>query len=282
MDSTGCTAKQELHMATKYDEADSDGLDDLNLLTEAALAKKIRMTPGAVRNARMRGSLGIPFIKLGRGKRARIHYPRRLSTRPSMSARSSTPVKRRVPKPRRACRHADPCSSRFFCPAPAGRLAVNVGFPVRRCVMADDILVQDFVDEPDVFFLGIKSLNAKPKSVAAAKGKKEKVIPVVARHLYREIRAETCWAGGRINPAKSAMNYSLLHDGPTTAAGMTTAALDAMAEHDVPWQAQRKDQIMGVELVISVSPSFKGDLHAFFRQSLEWTQRHLINAVHEC
>jgi hypothetical protein len=125
-------------------------------------------------------------------------------------------------------------------------------------------------------------LNAKPKSVAAAKGKKEKVIPVVARHLYREIRAETCWAGGRINPAKSAMNYSLLHDGPTTAAGMTTAALDAMAEHDVPWQAQRKDQIMGVELVISVSPSFKGDLHAFFRQSLEWTQRHLINAVHEC
>jgi hypothetical protein len=75
MDSTGCTAKQELHMATKYDEADSDGLDDLNLLTEAALAKKIRMTPGAVRNARMRGSLGIPFIKLGRGKRARIRYP---------------------------------------------------------------------------------------------------------------------------------------------------------------------------------------------------------------
>jgi hypothetical protein len=40
MDSTGCTAKQELHMATKYDEADSDGLDDLNLLTEAALAKR--------------------------------------------------------------------------------------------------------------------------------------------------------------------------------------------------------------------------------------------------
>jgi hypothetical protein len=33
------------------------------------------MTPGAVRNARMRGSLGIPFIKLGRGKRARIRYP---------------------------------------------------------------------------------------------------------------------------------------------------------------------------------------------------------------
>jgi hypothetical protein len=61
-------------MAMKNVKAGSEDVDDLDLLTEPEMAKKLKVTPGAMRNARMRGTLGIPYIKLGKGKRARIRY----------------------------------------------------------------------------------------------------------------------------------------------------------------------------------------------------------------
>jgi hypothetical protein len=63
-------------MAMKTAKAGNEDFDDLDLMTEGELATKIKMTPGAVRNARMRGTLGFPFIKLGQGKKARIRYRR--------------------------------------------------------------------------------------------------------------------------------------------------------------------------------------------------------------
>ena len=66
---------------------------------------------------------------------------------------------------------------------------------------------QNFIVEPVTFYLGIKSLNTK--SVAAAKGIKTRIIPVVAKHLCRELPAEVC-RSGRIDPSQLALNYSLL------------------------------------------------------------------------
>lgn len=132
-------------------------------------------------------------------------------------------------------------------------------------------LVQDFMVEPDVFFLGIKALNTK--SVEAAKDMKAHIIPVVAKHLCREIPAEVCRSGGRIDPARSALNYSLL-PGRVSEATITANAIKAMEKHGIEWQRKRKDQIMGVELVFSLPPGFKDDSRTFFAECLRWVERH--------
>lgn len=132
----------------------------------------------------------------------------------------------------------------------------------------DTLLVQDCIDEPGVFFLGVKPLNKN--SVAAARGSRDRVLPVVGRHLCRVIYLETCWDGGRIVPSRTRLNYSLLPDNPMTSAAMVDAALDAAAENGIGWAALRKDQIVGVELVISLPVDFKGDSRAFFVDSLAW------------
>ena len=83
----------------------------------------------------------------------------------------------------------------------------------------DSMLVQDFVPEPDAFFLGMKSLNIK--SVDAAKGMKANVIPVVAKHICREIPAEACRSGGRIDPSRSALNYMRIPVNVTARSGLS-------------------------------------------------------------
>jgi hypothetical protein len=133
----------------------------------------------------------------------------------------------------------------------------------------NETLVQDFVAEPDVFFLGIKSLNLK--SVAAARNR-DQVLPIVGRHLYREIQAETCWNGGRINHSRSWMNFSLLPDRPMTSVAMVEAALTVVANNGIDWSKLRKDKIVGVELVISLPAAFQGDTRLFFVESLAWVR----------
>jgi hypothetical protein len=133
----------------------------------------------------------------------------------------------------------------------------------------NETLVQDFVAEPGVFFLGIKSLNLK--SVAAARNR-DQVLPVVGRHLFRQIYAETCWNGGRIDHSRSWRNYSLLPDVPMTSEAMVEAALAAVADNGIDWAKLRKDQIVGVELVISLPTTFQGDARAFFVDSLAWVK----------
>lgn len=135
----------------------------------------------------------------------------------------------------------------------------------------DGTQVEHFLVEPDTFYLGIKSLNVK--SVASAKGAKDRVVPVAARHICREIPAEVCRSGGRIDPARSAMNYSLL-PGLMTEAAITARALAVMAQNGIEWKQKRRDQIMGVELVFSLPPDFKHDSRAFFVECLRWTERH--------
>ena len=101
--------------------------------------------------------------------------------------------------------------------------------------------VQDFIAEPGVFFLGIKSLNLK--SVAAARNR-DQVLPVVGRHLFRQIYAETCWNGGRIDHSRSWMNFSLLPDDPMTSEAMVVAARAAM--------------LAGVHRILIYSPTSSG------------------------
>lgn len=133
------------------------------------------------------------------------------------------------------------------------------------------MLVQDFAVEPDTFFLGIKSLNTK--SVVAAKDMKTSIVPVVAKHLCRELPAEVCRSGGRIDPSRSALNYSLL-PGRMTGATITAQAIAGMEENEIKWRQARKDQVMGVEFVFSLPPGFKHDERIFFTECLRWTERH--------
>lgn len=133
------------------------------------------------------------------------------------------------------------------------------------------MLVQDFAPEGDAFFLGMKSLNIK--SVETAREMKANVIPVVAKHLCREIPAEACRSGGRIDPSRTALNYTLI-PGMTTEAAITACAITAMQEHVIERQRERKDQIMGVELVFSLPEGFQGDQRRFFAECLLWTERH--------
>lgn len=132
-----------------------------------------------------------------------------------------------------------------------------------------DNLVRDFITEPGVFFLGVKRLNKN--SVPAARGSRDRVLPVVGKHLYREI-VETCWDGGRIVSSRTKLNYSLLPGSPMTAAGMVNAALAAAAAHGIDWAKLRKDKIVGVELVISLPVGFQGDARGFFVDALEWVK----------
>jgi hypothetical protein len=135
---------------------------------------------------------------------------------------------------------------------------------------AADVLVQDFTPESGVFFLGMKALNVR--SVAAARGSRDRVLPVVGRHLYRETGARTCWAGGSIDPSRTRLNYSLLPDMPMSSSAMVAMALDAAADHGIDWSRLRKDQIVGVEQVVSLPPGFNGDSRAFFMDTLAWVR----------
>jgi hypothetical protein len=130
-------------------------------------------------------------------------------------------------------------------------------------------LVQDFVAEPGVFFLGTKSLNLK--SVEAARSR-DQVLPIVGRHLFRQIYAETCWNGGRIDHSRSWMNFSLLPDDPMTSEAMVVAARAAVADNRIDWAKLRKDKIVGVEVLISLPAAFQGDVRSFFEDSLAWVR----------
>jgi hypothetical protein len=135
---------------------------------------------------------------------------------------------------------------------------------------AAEVLVQDFTPESGVFFLGVKPLNVR--SVAAARGSRDRVLPVVGRHLYRDTGARTCWAGGSIDPSRTRLNFSLLPDMPMSSSAMVAMVLDAAADHGIDWSRLRKDQIVGVELVISLPVGFQGDARAFFVDALAWVR----------
>lgn len=49
---------------------------DVDLMTEGEVAKALKVAPGSLRNARVNGSLKIPYIKLGEGKRSPVRYRR--------------------------------------------------------------------------------------------------------------------------------------------------------------------------------------------------------------
>lgn len=133
------------------------------------------------------------------------------------------------------------------------------------------MLVQEFVPEPDAFYLGINSLNIK--SVEAAKKRKASVLPVAAKHICREIHAEVCRSGGRIDLSRTALNYTLI-PGIMSEGAITTRASTVMEEHGIDRRRLRKDKLMGAELVFSLSPKFKYDLGIYFAEWPEWTMRH--------
>jgi hypothetical protein len=131
-------------------------------------------------------------------------------------------------------------------------------------------MVQDFHDDEQVFRVGTKPLNSK--SVEAAHGNRDRVVPIAAAHLTREIKSELCRSGGRIDPSRSALNYSLLEDVPMQVAAIKARAIALMEQHGIKWQSLRKDKIMAAETIISLPPGFAGDVDAFLADSLYFTE----------
>src|SRR5205823_4848545 len=74
-----CAASIGTNMAMETENArlaKSEAPGDVDLMTEGELAKALKITAGALRNARVNGSLKIPYIKLGMGKRSPVRYRR--------------------------------------------------------------------------------------------------------------------------------------------------------------------------------------------------------------
>lgn len=131
-------------------------------------------------------------------------------------------------------------------------------------------LIQDFHDDEQVFRVGTKPLNSK--SVEAAHGNRDRVVPIAAAHLTREIKSELCRSGGRIDPRRSALNYSMLADVPMDAAAIKDRAIALMEQHSIKWRSLRKDKIMAAETIVSLPPGFAGDVDAFLADSLHFTE----------
>jgi hypothetical protein len=68
--------KVDMAMKTMVSPRAQSSSGDIELLTEIEVAEALKITPGALRNARVSGSLGLPFIKLTPGKRGAVRYRR--------------------------------------------------------------------------------------------------------------------------------------------------------------------------------------------------------------
>lgn len=136
--------------------------------------------------------------------------------------------------------------------------------------MTTDALIQDFRDDEQVFRVGCKPLNSK--SVAAAHGNRDRVVPIAAAHLTREIEQDFCRSGGSINPSRSALNYSMLDDVPMEAAAIKARAIALMEQYGIVWRSLRRDKIMAAEVIISPPPGFADDLDAFLADSLHFAE----------
>jgi hypothetical protein len=135
--------------------------------------------------------------------------------------------------------------------------------------MSDYTLVQDFHDDEQVFRVGTKPLSIS--SVDAAYGNRNRVVPVAAAHLTREIPQDYCRSGSSIDPSRSALNYSMLNI-PMQATAIADRAIALMEQHGIKWRSLPKNRIMAVETIISPPPGFVGDLDAFFADGLHWTE----------
>ena len=91
------------------------------------------------------------------------------------------------------------------------------------------------------------------------------IITVAARHNRRVIQAEM-GATGSIDPARSHLNETLT--GPSTAADVGQLAKDLMTAAGVV--KLRKDAVMGLEIVFSLSPDTAIDDRAYFTACSEW------------
>ena len=93
-------------------------------------------------------------------------------------------------------------------------------------------------------------------------------ILAAARHNRREIQAEM-GANESIDPTHSSLNETL--QGPTTAAGVAQLAKDLMETAGVGKDRKlRKDAVVCIELVFSLSPNHDVDDRAFFIDCAAW------------
>lgn len=125
-------------------------------------------------------------------------------------------------------------------------------------------------------FLAVKPLSVKTTRASCA----DAVILNVMRHNARELQAEIgVGADSGIDASRIHLNVTL--HGPATAAGVASAARDAMHEHGIV--APRKNATLGIEIVASLPAGLLIDHLAYFRDTAAWAQQHyrvpLLSAI---
>jgi hypothetical protein len=113
-------------------------------------------------------------------------------------------------------------------------------------------------------FLRIKKLTGKA------------IIDVAARHNHREIVAELgAEDGGRIDPARVALNRVLRGHG--TAAAVARQAQTLMDAAEV--KPLKRTAVMALEIIFSLPPDSFIDHDRFFNESVQWAERHFSAPV---
>jgi hypothetical protein len=113
-------------------------------------------------------------------------------------------------------------------------------------------------------FLRIKKLTGKA------------IIDVAARHNHREIVAELgAEDGGRIDPARVALNRVLRGHG--TAAAVARQAQTLMDAAEV--KPLKRTAVMALEIIFSLPPDSSIDHDRFFNESVQWAERHFSAPV---
>lgn len=90
------------------------------------------------------------------------------------------------------------------------------------------------------------------------------IITAAARHNLREIQAEL-GADSHIDPLKTIQNIILR--GASDAAGVASLAVQLMEQGKVK---RRKDEVLGLEVVVSLRPASGMDEKAFFEAAVNW------------
>lgn len=97
------------------------------------------------------------------------------------------------------------------------------------------------------------------------------IIKVTARHNLREIQAEL-GADSSIDPLRTSQNVILRGAGLADEVAALAKALMAEAKEKYPKMKSRKDQVLGLEAVISLPLNSGIDERAFFTDTLAWAE----------
>lgn len=121
--------------------------------------------------------------------------------------------------------------------------------------------MQSDASNPD-YILAFKTIG-----LSRMKGRKPQSLLTAMRHIRREIQAEL-GANGHIDPARTALNETLV--GPGKAAAVAARADRLMASAGVDVAKLRKDRVQAIEVMFSIPANVDIDGNAYFHDCWRW------------